>query len=264
MTYTLAVSNQKGGVGKTTTAINLARAAVVDGLRVLLIDLDPQGNATLSTLPTTPTPDMIGLADALMERSPDTLADVIVPSVWDGLDLAPTTGDAALTAVRNELLTTNEGGREHRLAQQVQVIADRYDLIVIDCPPALDQLTLNGLVAADAVLIVTHAKLYSVQGIASLLRNIATIREYYNPTLTVAGIIVNQYEAQTKGAQAAMTDLAGIPGVSILEPPIPKRVVIADALEAATGLDQWGSHDAAELAEIYRTHLHALMKGAQA
>ena len=125
-----------------------------------------------------------------------------------------------------------------------------------------DHLTLNGLVAADRVAIVTQAKVYSIAGLGRLLQTIAIVRKYYNPQLAVAGVIVNQYEAQTIGARSALEDLEKIEGLTILDPPIPKRAVIADALEAATGLDQWGGKDAAELADLYRQHLDTITKGA--
>lgn len=262
VSLTLAISNQKGGVGKTTTAVNFARAAVVEGRRTLLIDPDPQGNATMSAAKDTPTPEDVGVADALSERSTETLESVIVPGVWNGLEVAPTPPNEALTSVRNELLTTQTPGVEHRLSEAVASVADRYDLVLIDCPPSLDHLTLNGLVAADRVAIVTQAKVYSIAGLGRLLQTIAIVRKYYNPQLAVAGVIVNQYEAQTIGARSALEDLEKIEGLTILDPPIPKRAVIADALEAATGLDQWGGKDAAELADLYRQHLDTITKGA--
>ena len=237
-------------------------AAVTEGRRTLLIDLDPQGNATMSAAKDTPTPEDVGVADALSERSTETLESVIVPGVWDGLDVAPTPPNEALTSVRNELLTTQTPGVEHRLSEAVASVADRYDLVLIDCPPSLDHLTLNGLVAADRVAIVTQAKVYSIAGLGRLLQTIVIVRKYYNPQLAVAGVIVNQYEAQTIGARSALEDLEKIEGLTILDPPIPKRAVIADALEAATGLDQWGGKDAAELADLYRQHLDTITKGA--
>ena len=250
------------GAGKTSLTRDVGYELSQAGHRVLLIDLDPQGNATMSAAKDTPTPEDVGVADALSERSTETLESVIVPGVWDGLDVAPTPPNEALTSVRNELLTTQTPGVEHRLSEAVASVADRYDLVLIDCPPSLDHLTLNGLVAADRVTIVTQAKVYSIAGLGRLLQTIAIVRKYYNPQLAVAGVIVNQYEAQTIGARSALEDLEKIEGLTILDPPIPKRAVIADALEAATGLDQWGGKDAAELADLYRQHLDTITKGA--
>ena len=150
----LAYCNQKGGVGKSTTVYHHARAAILDGQRVLVIDADPQGNIT-SVL----TEDMqegdVGVADALSSRSSDTLADVLVPGIWEGLTVAPTVGDN-LADVRNELVISSEPGRESRLRAQLAAIQTEYDLVLIDCGPAIDPLTISALTAADAVVIVWH------------------------------------------------------------------------------------------------------------
>ena len=136
-----------------------------------------------------------------------------------------------------------------------------YDLILIDCAPSLDQLTINGLTAAGSIVVVTHSKLFSANGLAQLLDTIDSVRQHYNPTLTVAGVIVNQHEEQTVSGRTWLDELhtaAASRGLTVLSPPIPKRVVISDALEAANGLDEWGSAEATALGAIYADHLTAI------
>jgi len=254
-----ALCNQKGGVGKSTTTFQLARAAVKLGQRVLIIDNDPQGNIT-SVAASEPVPDdQAGLADALSGRASETIADVIVPGVWPGLDVVPTSG-TTLGAVRDELVVSG-AGREGRLREGLKAVAEDYDLILIDCAPSLDQLTINGLTAADGVIVVTHSKLWSANGLAQLLDTIESVRGYYNQSLKVAGIIINQHEERTVSGQNwldELTSAAESRGLSVLVPPIPKRVVIADATEAARGLDEWGTPEATALGAIYASHLTTL------
>lgn len=259
----LALCNQKGGVGKSTTTFHLARAAIKAGRRVLVVDLDPQGNLTSSIAAEHVDDDQAGLADALSSRAPDTLRDVIVPGLWPGLDVVPTSG-ITLGAVRDELVIAG-AGRESRLREALRAISDDYDLILIDCAPSLDQLTSNGLTAAEGVVVVTHSKLWSANGLSQLLTSIDSVREYYNPTLQVAGILINQHEENTVSGRAWVEDLseaAASRGLRILNPPIPKRVVIADAVEASRGLDEWGSAEAMALAGTYAAHL-ATLEGAR-
>lgn len=258
----LVFCNQKGGVGKTTTAFYLARAAVIAGRRVLLVDLDPQGNVTSAATAEPVAEDQAGVADALSTRASETLRDVIVAGIWVGLSVAPTSGET-LGYVRDELVIAG-AGREGRLREAVADLAEDYELILIDCPPSLDQLTINGLTAAAGVVIVTQSKLWSTNGLAHLLTTIDNVRQYYNPTLTVAGVVVNQHEEHTVGGKHWRDELnhaAHTRELPVLDPPVPKRVVIADAVEAARGLDEWGTSDAKTLAEIYTTYLHALEGG---
>lgn len=263
MNRTIAICNQKGGVGKSTTCFQLARAAVKKGQRVLMVDLDPQGNLT-SVAAAAPVPsDQIGLADALSARAGETIKDIIVPGAWPGSYVAPTTG-VALGYVRDELVIAG-AGRESRLKDTLASVADDYDLILIDCAPSLDQLTINALTVADAVVVVTHSKLFSTNGLAQLLDTITTVRQHYNPALRVAGILVNQHEERTVSGQTWLDELttaATARGLNVLMPPIPKRVVISDATEAARGLDEWGTSEANDLAALYSTHL-ATIEGAQ-
>ena len=255
----IALCNQKGGVGKSTTTFQLARAAVLRGRRVLVVDNDPQGNLTSVAAAEMVVDDQAGLADALSARASETLRDVIVPGVWPGLDVVPTSG-VTLGYVRDELVIAG-AGREGRLREALATVANDYDLILIDCAPSLDQLTINGLTAAQSVVVVTHSKLFSANGLAQLLDTIENVRAYYNPGLRVAGVIVNQHEERTVSGQTWLDQLvtaAEDRGLAVLTPPIPKRVVISDATEAARGLDEWGSPEATALGEIYTGHLAAI------
>ena len=257
----IALCNQKGGVGKSTTTFHLARAAVLSGKRVLVVDNDPQGNLTSVAAADVVEDEQAGLADVLSARAPETVRDVVVPGVWPGMDVLPTSG-VTLGFVRDELVIAG-AGREGRLREALAQVADDYDLVLIDCAPSLDQLTINGLAAATAVVVVTHSKLFSANGLAQLLDTISTVRQYYNPTLSVAGIIVNQHEERTVSGQTWLDELHGAAnsrGLSVLTPPIPKRVVVSDATEAAKGLDEWGSAEANTLAKVYADHLVAIEK----
>ena len=245
---TIAVANQKGGVGKTTSTFHLARAAARRGLRTLVVDLDPQSNAS-SVLANPPLVDQqAGVADALSAHQDVELADVITTTVWDEVLLAPAGGEA-LAGVRDEL------------TEALEQVADNFDLCLIDCAPALDQLTSNALAAADGVLIVTQPKLLSATGLAHLLDTMSTARRYLNPTLRTAGVLINLLEAGTTAGAAWQDELRNICAqydLPLLEPAIPRRVVISDALEAQHGLDQYPGVPA-ELINLYDVHLATLL-----
>ncbi|MCM3487141.1 ParA family protein [Kocuria rosea] len=258
-TRILALCNQKGGVGKSTTTFHLARAAITAGQRVLVVDLDPQGNLTSVAAAEPVAEDQVGLADVLSSRAEETARDVIVSGVWEGLDVLPTTGEA-LGFVRDELVVAG-AGREGRLREALTEVATDYDLILIDCAPSLDQLTINGLTAADAAVVVTQSKLWSANGLAHLLTTIDNVRRYYNPGLSVAGIIVNQHEEHTVAGRhwrQELQEAATARSLTVLTPPVPKRAAIADATEAARGLDEWGTSEATTLAGIYADYLTTL------
>lgn len=260
--HIIALCNQKGGVGKTTTTFHLARAAAAAGQRVLVIDADPQGNLTFAIAATPVADDQVGLADVLSQRSDEALADVLTDALW-GVQLVPTSG-TTLGLVRDELVVSG-AGRENRLRDALAAAKDDYDLVLIDCAPSIDQLMINGLTAADAVLIVSHTKQFSANGLGQLLSTIDEVRKYYNPQLAVAGVIVNQHEEQTVSGRTWAEELQAAAQerqLRILEPFVPKKVVISDAVEASVGLDEYGTREAYRLFETYQDFLTAI-KGEQ-
>jgi chromosome partitioning protein len=254
-----AMCNQKGGVGKTTTAVNLARAAHLRGMRALIVDLDPQANTTTTLLGQAPQPDVETLADVLSARTDATAADVIVSTGWKGVDVMPSGGDA-LADVGAELVTMGPG-REHRLNEALSKLDGGYELVLLDSPPALDQLTINALTASDRAIVVTTAALFSADGIARLMRTITAVQQYSNPRLTLAGVVVNCFEERTRRQRHWMTELTEHAPAPVWQPPVPKATWIAEAIEAGVGLDEWGSPQARVLADTYDHYLSLLLEG---
>ena len=257
----LTFCNQKGGVGKSTSLYHLARAAVASGRRVLVVDADPQGNTTEALTVDVPS-DAAGVADALSDASTDTLRDVLVEGVWDGLTVAPTVGEA-LNAVRDEIANSHRPGWESRLRRQLEGLKEEYDLVLIDSGPALDTLSTNAFTASDGVLIVTQSTKWSLDGLALLLRTVAEVRRYYNPTLEVAGIVLNQHEALTSGGKHYAGELeaaAAENSLRLLTPYIPKRAPIKDAVDFSRGLDE-GDYKARPLGKLYSALLEQIMEG---
>src|SRR3954468_14913052 len=201
MSRIVAVANQKGGVGKTTTAINLAASIASRGYRVLLLDFDPQGNASSGVgYPR----DKVELTvyDALVGEC--TLEDVIRPTDIPTLFLAPATTD--LVGAEIELI-----GAEHRerfLANALAPIASTYDYVVIDCPPSLGILTLNALVAADGVVVPMQAEYFALEGLSALTATIEKVRAAYNPRLAIDGVMFTMYDARLSVAVQVKTEVA--------------------------------------------------------
>lgn len=251
------IFNQKGGVGKTTTTYFLADAAAARGLKTLIVDIDPQGNLTKSTTLEPLAEDVAGLADALTARSDATAEEVIIPTIWPLVSLLPTPS-RALSLVRDELLVKTTG-RETTLKKALNPLIAEYDLILIDCPPSIDTLTLNALVASHGVVIVTQAALWSVDGIAELLQTVHAVQEDYNQDLKITGILINLFKKTTNSARGwrlEIEEAANAQGIGLFYPPVPEAVRLKEIAEASASL-QAKPED--ELTKIYNHYLDVLV-----
>jgi chromosome partitioning protein len=222
MATVFAIANQKGGVGKTTTSVNLAASLAATRRRVLLIDLDPQGNATMGSGIDKTTLEHSSY-DVLMGHS--TMVQAIVPTGEQSHDLLPANGD--LTGAEVGLL--EEFGRELRLKTALEEVRDRYTHIIIDCPPALSMLTVNALVAADAVIVPTQCEYYALEGISALLQTIEKIRKFLNPQLKVEGFLRTMYDPRNNLANQVSQQLLQHFGDKVYKTIIPRNVRLAEA-----------------------------------
>ena len=222
MSKVLAIANQKGGVGKTTTSVNLAASLKITRKNVLLIDLDPQGNATMGS----------GIDKKALEKSGyDLLAqeagfdEVVARPEEAGYDLLPANGD--LVAAEVDLITGEN--RETRLRQIVVAIKQRYDFVVIDCPPSLNMLTINALAAADGVVITMQCEYYALEGLSALMDTISTIKDRLNPELKIEGILRTMYAPRNKLTTEVNGQLFNYFGDAVYRTVVPRNVRLAEA-----------------------------------
>ena len=218
----MAIANQKGGVGKTTTAVNLGTALAACGKRVVLIDLDPQGNASTG----------LGLVRAhrdnsiyqiIVEQAPiaESLLDTMVPN----LSLIPSSID--LTGAELELV--NVAGREFRLSEGLKEVVGDFDYVLIDCPPALGLLTLNALVAADAVLVPLQTEFYALEGLSHLLRTVELVKRSFNPKLDIQGILLTMVDSRNNLSDMVARDVRAHLGAKVYDTVIPRNVRVSEA-----------------------------------
>lgn len=222
MAKIIAIANQKGGVGKTTTSVNLAASLAATRRRVLLIDMDPQGNATMgsgidkSVLPHSSYDVLMGEAE---------IATAIVRAEEAGYDLLPSNSD--LTAAEVELLSISH--RERQLNVAIQLIQENYDYVIIDCPPSLNMLTLNALVAARSVIIPMQCEYYALEGLTALVNTIEEIRSSLNPYLKIEGLLRTMYDPRNRLSYDVTQQLQQYFGDRLYRTVIPRNIRLAEA-----------------------------------
>ncbi len=222
MVRVTACTNQKGGVGKTTTVINLAAYLALSGTRTLVIDLDPQGNATSGLGVDRRTVDRSSY-EALVDRAP--LSELAVTTTVDRLDLVPSS--TALSGAEVELVGIP--ARERRLAASLAELNGRYERVLIDCPPSLGLLTLNALTAADGVLIPIQTEYYALEGLSQLVNTIRRVREGLNPRLEIEGVLLTMYDGRTKLSAQVASEVRRHMNGTVYQTVVPRSVRLSEA-----------------------------------
>jgi chromosome partitioning protein len=251
----IAVVNQKGGVGKTTVTLGLAGAAQAAGMRVLVVDLDPQANATVGLDVELNADSQRDINDVLTADAHGVLVAAAVSSGWGtGVDVVPSS--LALAGQEADISL----GAEFRLRKAAKGL-DGYELVLVDCPPSLGRLVVNALVFADYALVVTEPSAPALQGVGAMLDTIGVVTEHYNSKLRLAGIVVNRVPPTGREANTRILELSEALGDAVWEPFLPQRVAVAEALGARVPVQQLGSraHDVTVALDALLDRLRSLV-----
>ncbi len=247
----IAVANQKGGVGKTTTAINLAACLSVKGKKVLLIDMDPQGNAT-SGVGVDKTEVEYTIYDLMIGES--SIKDCTIKNVFQDMDLIPTSVD--LAAAEIELIGVDR--KEFILKDEVDFIKDNYDFIIIDCPPALSMLTINAMTTADSVIVPIQCEYYALEGLSQLIHTINLVSERLNPSLNIEGIVFTMFDGRTNLSNQVVENVRFNMGNNVYDSIIPRNVRLAEAPSYGMPIIQYDAKSAG--AEAYMALAEEVIK----
>lgn len=235
MAKSIAVANQKGGVGKTTTAVNLAAVIASWGHRVLLVDADPQGNAT-SGIGVQRGSFRRGLYHSIVLDQP--VSSVALPTSIPSLKVIPSNKDLAGAEI--ELVEVEQ--REFRLKSALATVESEYDYIIIDCPPSLGLLTLNALTAAKSLLVPIQCEYYALEGVTELFDTLARIRRIHNPGLMIEGLLLTMYDERTNLSAAVAADLRDFYGLQVFQTVIPRNVRLAEAPSYGKPIINYDAH----------------------